>query len=150
MSADEAFRRQLEELSRSIVIPQSSATVSNDDEAKRVVEDEGRFLSNALQAEILADSQAARAQRETYARRIFRLVCVWIFFIFILLFLQGFGDLIHYKPLSDSVLITLITSTTVNVIATLIIVLKYIFKLPESHARNPISPKAPKHTAQDR
>jgi hypothetical protein len=150
MSADEAFSKQLEELSRLVIVPQSAPNLSSDNDAKRAVEDESKFLSNALQAEILADSQAARAQRETYAGRIFALVCVWISFIFILLFLQGFGDFLRYKPLSDKVLITLITSTTVNVIATLIIVLKYIFKLPESHSRNPISPKAPKRTAQDR
>jgi hypothetical protein len=59
-------------------------------------------------------------------------------------------DSIHNKPLSDTVLIKLIPSTTVKVIATLILVLKYIFKLPETQARGPATPKAPKRSAEDR
>lgn len=150
MTPDVHFKRHLEELSELVKIPPSSPSESDDIDAKRALEDEGRSLASALQEETLKDSQAARAQRETYAGRIFALVCAWILFIFVLLFLQGFGDLIHYKPLSDKVLIALITSTTVNVIATLIIVLKYIFKLPETQARGPATPKAPKRSAEDR
>jgi len=150
MTPDVDFKRQLAELSELVKIPPSSPSESDDIDAKRALEDEGRSYASALQEEKLKDSQAARAQRETYAGRIFALVCAWILFIFVLLFLQGFCDLIHYKPLSDKVLIALITSTTVNVIATLIIVLKYIFKLPETQARGSATSKAPKRSAEDR
>ena len=124
---DEAIKNQLEALSRLVIVPPNPPANANEQEAKRAVADEGKFYSDALQAENVSDtSRSARTQRETYARRIFRLVCAWIVLIFVLLLCQGFGDVIHYKPFSDKVLITLISSTTVNVIGTLIIVLKYM------------------------
>ncbi len=62
----------------------------------------------------------------------FVLVCSWITPIFVVLVCQVFGGswIPAYRPLSDSVLIALISSTTVNLIGTLIIVLKYIFRIP--------------------
>jgi protein-S-isoprenylcysteine O-methyltransferase Ste14 len=129
MSGRKTLKEQLDELSQLVVVPPTPVTKTDDQEAKRAVADEGRFYADALHAETVADRKSARTQRETYARRIFTLVCAWIVLIFALLLFQGFGEVIHYKPLSDTVLITLISSTTVNVIGTLIIVLKYIFKV---------------------
>ena len=74
MTPDVDFKRQLEELSELVKIPPLSPSESDDIDAKRALKDEGRSLESALQEETLKDSQAARAQRETYAGRIFALV----------------------------------------------------------------------------
>lgn len=142
MSAGEALKKQLEELSQLVVVPPGIPTKADDQDAKRAVVAEGKFYADALHAETVADRRSARTQRETYAKRIFGLVCAWIILIFALLLCQGFGDTIHYKPLSDKVLITLISSTTINVIGTLIIVLKYIFKVPSHQSSSHSTPSA--------
>lgn len=141
MNSEEAFKKQLEELSNLVVVPPDLPTKADDQNAQEAVEAEGEFYEKQLQEQTLADRKSARTQRETYARGIFQLVCIWIFLIFILLLLQGFSGFIRYKPLSDPVLITLISSTTVNVIGTLIIVLKYIFKVSSSQPDDPLSPR---------
>ncbi len=140
MNGTKTLREQLDELAQLVVVPPGLSTTTDDQDAKRAVVDEGKFYAEALHAETVADRRSARTQRETYARRIFRLVCAWIVLIFALLLCQGFGETIHYKPLSDTVLITLISSTTVNVIGTLIIVLKYIFKVPGHEPRGSGNP----------
>ncbi|RXK83194.1 hypothetical protein [Filimonas effusa] len=67
-------------------------------------------------------------ERKKYAFLIFTFTCIWTFFIFIILFCQGFGD---NKPfcfnLSDSIMITLITTTTVNFLGFFLLVTKYLF-----------------------
>lgn len=67
-------------------------------------------------------------ERKKYAFLIFIFTCLWTFFIFVILFCQGFGD---NKPfcfnLPDSVLITLITTTTVNFLGFFLLVTKYLF-----------------------
>jgi hypothetical protein len=128
MSADEAGQKQLEaalhkqlaRLAQMVVVPADLPTKDDDQNAQEAIQAEGEFYEKQLQEQTLADRKSARIQRETYARGIFRLVCIWIFLIFILLLLQGFSGSIGYKPLSDPVLIALISSTTVNVIGTLI------------------------------
>ena len=136
---EETLKTQIEKLSHLVVVPSNLPAKANDQDAKRAIVAESKFYAEDLHAETVADRKSARTQRETYARRIFRLVCAWITLIFALLLCQGFGETIHYKPLSDKVLITLISSTTVNVIGTLIIVLKYIFKVPTQHPGGPSS-----------
>lgn len=137
MNSEEAFKKQLEELSKLVVVPPDFPTKADDQNAQEAVQAEGEFYERQLQEQTLADRRSARTQRETYAKGIFRLVCVWIFLIFILLLLQGFSAFVGYKPLSDPVLITLVSSTTVNVIGTLIIVLKYIFKVAQPAPDDP-------------
>ena len=79
----------------------------------------------------MADRDTARDQRKVYAKYVFILVCAWIVAIYLLLLLQVLGTWLTpaYRPLSEAVLIALISSTTVNLIGTLIIVLKYIFRV---------------------
>jgi uncharacterized membrane protein len=63
--------------------------------------------------------------RRFFARTIFGLVVLWLVLVYVMLFFQGFS--FHGFHLSDSVLIAAIGSTTANVIALLVIVLKYLF-----------------------
>ncbi len=61
--------------------------------------------------------------RKEFAKKIFWFVVSWFVFIAIIVSLAGF----KLVSLSDSVLITLITTTTINVCAFLIIVAKFLF-----------------------
>jgi hypothetical protein len=121
-----------EDLDQQVIIPTGPTDALAQKSAKNEVKEESEFYETVrkkeLHAENVADRKSARTQREKYAGRVFILVSVWITAIFLLLLLQGFGGDLHYRPLTDKVLLTLITSTTVNLIGTLIIVLKYIFK----------------------
>jgi hypothetical protein len=69
-------------------------------------------------------------ERKKYARCFFVLACFWLAAITVLLVLQGFGSfwfgLMPFK-LSESVLLAVIGSTTVNVLGILYVVANYLF-----------------------
>jgi hypothetical protein len=128
-------KQELEkDLESKIVIPESPRDGADKSAAIEAIEKESKFYDRKRKEDIhhqeMADRQSDRTQRETYAKRVFFLVLGWIILIFVLLLFQGFGPIVHYNPLSDKVLLALITSTTINLIGTLIIVLKYIFRAP--------------------
>ncbi|ADW67186.1 hypothetical protein [Granulicella tundricola] len=102
------------------------AGASVDTEAVQVVGREQDFLDLQKMKEQIKDMQSARSQRERYARWVFALVASWILALFIILIAQGACP--AWRPFSDKVLITLVTSMTINLIGTLVIVLKYIFR----------------------
>lgn len=67
-------------------------------------------------------------ERRKYAAYIFWFTCWWTVFIFIILFCQGFGDNSPFCfHLPEAVLITLITTTTVNFLGFFLLVTKYLF-----------------------
>lgn len=87
-------------------------------------------LALALAEEDLYDRIGAREQRGLYARRIFRLVRLWLVLVGYTVLAQGFGVGIHAYGrfhLSDTVLIALLTTTTATVIGALLIVLNHVF-----------------------
>lgn len=63
--------------------------------------------------------------RKKYAAHIFWLMCGWLLAILAIIFLEGF----KYKcfDLSDTILITLITTTTGNIALYFLVVTKYLF-----------------------
>lgn len=83
-------------------------------------------------------------ERKKYAGYIFWLTCIWAFLIFLVVFLQGFGG----TNLSDKVVITLITSTTINFFGFFLLVTKYLFNSNEhvlgntKNSKDPVSRKA--------
>lgn len=74
-------------------------------------------------------------ERKKYAKYFFILACLWLAGITVLLLLQGFGSfwfgLMPFK-LSDTVLLAVIGSTTVNVLGILYVVATYLF--PKKHS----------------
>jgi hypothetical protein len=64
-------------------------------------------------------------ERKEYTHKIFVLICMWLVLVGIVLIASGNGNL-HY---SDSVLITLLTTTTANVIGLFVFVAKYLFQI---------------------
>lgn len=69
-------------------------------------------------------------ERKKYANRIFLFVVCWSVVVVIILLIQGFGVKFNFFNLSDKVLISLISATTINVLGVFVIVAKYLF--PES------------------
>ena len=137
MSADERnVQQKFEKLLLEWTVPTSEA-LPQEASAKKSLSDETRKLTYAQkkQEQELRHADREMAQREIYAGRVFVLVCAWITAIFALLVCQGFGPRIGFKPLSDNTLLALITSTTVDIIATLLLVLKYLFRSPNGPAR---------------
>jgi len=64
--------------------------------------------------------------REPMVRSLWTLSVWWVAGCFFLLILKGFGRFTHFN-LADSVLIAAITTTTANVLAMLVVVVKFIF-----------------------
>lgn len=85
---------------------------------------EERLKNEALEEENRGDSQD-RDQRKDFAERIYSFAAIYMFGVFVILFLSG-TETTNFK-LSDNVLITLLGTTTANVIGILIIVVTYLF-----------------------
>ncbi len=64
------------------------------------------------------------AERKTYANRIFFTTIGWLLVVIIILVFSGRG----WLKFSDGVLISLITTTTINILSSLVLVVKYLFK----------------------
>jgi hypothetical protein len=82
-----------------------------------------------------------RDERKRYAKNIFCLTTGWTIAIFTLLFLIGLG---YIKNVSDKVLITLITSTTINFFGFFFLVIKYLFNAGVDEIKSDKVPKRPK------
>lgn len=72
-----------------------------------------------------------RIERKKYARHIFIFTCIWATLIFAIVIGSGFGKQLGFA-LSDKVLITLITSTTLNFFGFFLLVVKYLFHTIDS------------------
>jgi len=73
-----------------------------------------------------------RELRKDYAGKVFLLTCAWSVAIFAVVILQGFS-VIH---LSETVVVTLITSTTVNFFSFFLLVMKYLFQTKHPEPKN--------------
>ena len=131
-STEQAMKTQIEALEQLVVVPQDSLVKADPQVAKENLAAEEKYYDDELTNQEVADRKSARKQRETYADRIFHLVYAWSVLVVVIVIIQGISSLFDRTFLSDKVLIALITSTTANLIGTLIIVLKYIFKV-QSH-----------------
>ncbi len=123
----------------SIVVPDE---VSNtpDDNTQREIESERDEKAHKRDhrkriRDLEYEAQAqALTQRRAYAKGVFWMVCVWLFMILLVAFLQGF-NLLKFQ-LDSSVMIALIATTTANVIAVLVIVIKFLFPITPPPAHN--------------
>lgn len=85
---------------------------------------EAQLRNEALEEGNIGEKQD-RGQRKDFAERIFSFVSIYMAFVFLILFISGTTTTNFY--LSDTVLITLLGTTTANVIGILIIVVTYLF-----------------------
>ncbi len=79
----------------------------------------------------LKEAQDTHKLRLGYAGRIFWLVCVWLACVAIAVFMSGFT--FFGFSLSDNVLITFITSTTITVVGLFVVVAKWMFPNSNEH-----------------
>jgi predicted ATP-dependent protease len=83
--------------------------------------------------------QQNREEKKKYARLIFILTCCWGTLIFIIVLANGLTGINGQKyfefSLSDTIIITLITSTTVNFFGFFLLVVKYLFNTRDISAR---------------
>ena len=80
---------------------------------------------NELLAEKLKSQQQDRDQRKDFALRIFNFVSLYMFGVFLLLVMSGIGT--NDFHLSDTVLVTLLGTTTATVIGVFNFVARYLF-----------------------
>ena len=82
-------------------------------------------LRNDALEEINKSNIQDRDQRKDFAERIFQFATVYMIFVFLVLFISG--STVSHFHLNDNVLITLLRTTTANVIGVLAIVVTYLF-----------------------
>lgn len=80
-------------------------------------------ISLDIRLENLKTLQQNNAERKRYAGRIFLFTCIWAVLIFVVIFLAGFKVI----ALSDTVEVTLISTTTINFFGFFLLVVKYLF-----------------------
>ena len=99
---------------------EDSAVVPVDNQEEIYIKEE---QGTALETEKIKSRRQDRKERKRYAQRIFVFISVWCAGIFVLIVLNGFGCL----KFETSVLITLITTTTANILTLFLLVTKYLF-----------------------
>ncbi|HTJ13499.1 MAG TPA: hypothetical protein VL547_15800 [Dinghuibacter sp.] len=126
----ESINQEMTGTQAGAALPADSAFVEEEQTLNVKREEEVRKLkiqNDLLQAKfekITGDNKA----RKTHSLLIFVMVFFWLVSVVALLALSGLGILC----LSDKVLITLLTTTTINVIGLLVIVANYLFNKNKS------------------
>lgn len=82
------------------------------------------FYERKMKALEIRNKAQDIAMRKRYADHIFSLVSIYMFAVFLILILSGSPSSFS---MSDTVLVTLLGTTTANVIGVLVIVAKYLF-----------------------
>lgn len=103
-------------------------TSINKDEGNKIrqkYQEEKWRTENELLAEKLKSQQQDRDQRKDFALRIFNFVGLYMFGVFFLLVMSGIGT--NDFHLSDTVLVTLLGTTTATVIGVFNFVARYLF-----------------------
>jgi hypothetical protein len=96
---------------------------------KKVVPDEG---SRDLRRRALAQNIV---ERKKYARYLFIMLCVWLATMLVVVYTNGLGRIPGTAlgfALSDSVIITFITTTTADIAAFFLVVTKYLFAVSDN------------------
>jgi heme/copper-type cytochrome/quinol oxidase subunit 2 len=104
-------------------------TISNDaDQSSEAVKNRAKEeeVSEKVRAVRIQNDieEQDKQERKIYAYTITVIVCFWLVFV-ALVFVASGNDNLHY---SDSVLITLLTTTTANIIGLFVIVANYLFR----------------------
>lgn len=87
---------------------------------------EEKESSTYLEAFRVAEDQRHR-HREFMTPALRNIAYVWIGTVVLILIFQGFGARSNFFHLSDSVLLTLLTTTTVNILGLFLIALNYLY-----------------------
>lgn len=86
-------------------------------------------LELARQRDEITHARQDQEDRRKFSRRVFGLALGWLLLVLAIVVFNGFS--LWSFSLSDQVLIALLTTTTANIIGTLVIVLNYLFPRPK-------------------
>lgn len=117
-------------------LQQGSLQQIHEDALPDGADDNGKYLAEAQEfeevaealrledrRELLKDRKQDRRERKRYAELVFRLVCWWLVGVLALVCCSGL-DALH---LDETVLMTIVGSTTASVAAIFVVVAKYLF-----------------------
>jgi len=90
------------------------------------IERESRAVELDLRREELISNRQDREERKKFAKKIFQMLGLFLMVILIIVVCCAINCLSFY--LSDTVIIALLTTTTVNVIGIFLVVVKYLFR----------------------
>jgi uncharacterized membrane protein len=102
------------------------------DVSPRDVERERELVELNLRKEFLKGNEQDREERKKFANKIFILLNCFLAVTVFIVIAAGFSKCIGFE-LSDTALITLLTTTTANIIGIFLFVVKYIFKANICH-----------------
>jgi hypothetical protein len=108
-----------------IIIPEPNLDHIKNVQGDNKANEELRRYKNDRRELKLKDFEQLINQKRTFSVYIFILVSVWLTMVLGIVIFNGFG--FFNFGLSEKIIITLIGSTTVNILGLLVIVLKYIF-----------------------
>ena len=123
----DGFRDTLDRLQKKSETERKRQEINTASKQEKVRELRAR---NDHQEEDLKGKKQDRKQRKSFSYLIFIFLCVYLELVFVILFFSGFSGLAF--RMADSVLITLLSTTTVNVIGIFILVVKYLFPTERS------------------
>ena len=95
---------------------------------KETVEATNTAYLNELNSANLVNIKANIEARGLYSNRIFYMTAFWLIFVVIAIAFQGFGII----RTSDSVIVSLLGTTTLNVLGFFVIVIQYLFNKDKS------------------
>lgn len=112
---------------------EAKTELSEEDAAKlkRDAEIDAIRTANDLKKEELKSKIQDREQRKEFAKKIFIFLCIYLFVVFSTVICSAVESDCMKFTLSDNVLITLLTTTTANMIGIFILVVKYLFNTKE-------------------
>lgn len=100
-------------------------SISETSDSGLTIEREEIYLNREFKREQLATLKQNNTERKRYARNIFFFTVGWAIAIIAIVLFCGWE--FHSFKLSDTVLVTLITTTTVNFFGFFLLVVKYLF-----------------------
>lgn len=123
MTDIEKLKENLSNISKDNDVPEVKYSEYRDEYQTELVR-EIKLRNDALE-EINKSNTQDRGQRKDFAERIYSFASIYMLGVFIILFISGTKTTNFY--LSDNVLITLLGTTTANVIGMFAIVVTYLF-----------------------
>lgn len=128
MTDIEKLKENLSNISKDNDVPEVKYSEYRDEYQTELVR-EIKLRNDALE-EINKSNTQDRGQRKDFAERIYSFASIYMLGVFIILFISGTETTNFY--LSDNVLITLLGTTTANVIGMFAIVVTYLFSRNKS------------------
>lgn len=101
--------------------------VSNKENQSELTDNSEELSTLKLKDQHIQDLIQDRTERKKYANKTFNFLRLFTLATLVILTASGFHDFLGFK-ISDSVLITLITSSFASVVGIFILVMRYLFK----------------------